>query len=165
MTMVVQRCVKHIMTSFKKFLFLLLFCSCHTCLRHPITVSPREDWQWILLFLIPISPFFYLFFLSHQPSVFFSAISHQCFFLQPSAISVGPLGGRQGCHCQPPLSPPDANPAEKSAPEPKNQPPKSTKNQSPNRKISPTSTWNKTSLQQDTWALLVPQHTVSLYLT
>ena len=88
MTMVVQRCVKHIMTSFKKFLFLLLFCSCHTCLRHPITVSPREDWQWILLFLIPISPFFYLFFLSHQPSVFFfshqpsvffsSAISHQC---------------------------------------------------------------------------------------
>ena len=32
------------------------------------------------------------------------------------AISVGPLGGRQGCHCQPQLSPPDANAAEKSAP-------------------------------------------------
>ena len=49
------------------------------------------------------------------------------------AISVGPLGGRQGCHCQPPLSPPDANAAaEKSAPRP---------------------SWNKTSPQQSsTWA-------------
>ena len=159
--MVMQRCVKHIMTSFKKFLFLLLFCSCHTRLRHPITVSPPEDWQWILLFLIPISPLFFIFFLSHQPSVFFSAISHQCFFLSHQPSVSAPQVAARDVTASPHFLP-------QMPTLPKNQPPTSSKNQPPSRKVSPrsrrkinlrakksapTSRWNKTSLQQDTSAL------------
>ena len=95
-----------------------------TLLRLAISVGPLQSpavnfYRYFYHSIFPL-PYFHISRFPYFPTCqfpYFHILQFSCLHtLLRRAISVGPLGGRQGCHCQPPLSPPDANAAEKSAP-------------------------------------------------
>ena len=84
----------------------------------PNSLTDSRSTPWPICLILPRA-----FLLQEMPKSFlsspislFPAFLVSCHRLLQRAISVGSLGGRQGCHCQHQLSPTDANAAEKSAP-------------------------------------------------
>ena len=91
------------------------FSSCHTLLHLAISFGPLESpavnfYRYFYHSIFPLTYFHIsLFFPISQHANFPTSIFPSFLVVHTllrRAISVGPLGGRQGCHCQPPLSPP-----------------------------------------------------------
>ena len=95
--------------------FISFFSSCHTLLHLAISFGPLESpavnfYRYFYHSIFPLTYFHIsLFFPISQHANFPTSIFPSFLVVHTllrRAISVGPLGGRQGCHCQPPLSPP-----------------------------------------------------------